>query len=267
MLDWLLGRKRRKGELPLYAALRSVPSRGLPPALATREADEAFAVPREAVKSQLLEPPRRPGDDEPLFVLLLDAGGRGFLTVAPPGDGGPCLPAFSTPLRAADYAQTQLTAGPPVSYLYSSPAEFARLLGDVGGAGITAFTLDRCPRCTTFNAVSPRPAMTAGDVLDLWAIFKSTELARADLYVEFALDEARAGRLAVARDVALETVGHVTLEDPRPHLLLGQLGVGLGDRGLVREAKAFLGFLGAGDWERRLDEDIGSSSPDFGGPA
>ena len=266
MLEWLLGKKKRGGELPLYAGLRSFPSRGIPPELAGREADESFAARAEALQRGLLVPPRRPQDDGPLFTLLLDAGGRGVVTLDPPGGGGgPCLPAFSTPLRAADYAQTQLGAGPAVGYLHSSPAEFARLLGDVGGAGITSFALDRCPRCPTFGAVTIGPAMTAGDVLRLWAVFKSTELARADLYVEFALDEARAGRLAVAREVALETVGHVTPEDPRAHLLLGQLGVGLGDRGLVREARAFLGFLGLGEWERKLDEDVRSGTPDFAG--
>jgi hypothetical protein len=263
MLEWLLGKKKREGELPLYAALRYVPSRGLPPELAAREADESFAARHEALADLLQEPSRRPEEDEPLFILLLDAGGRGFVTLTLPGDGGPCLPAFSTPLRAADYAQTLSAAGPPVRYLYSCPTEFARLLGDVGGAGITTFALDRCPRCPTFNAVSIGPAMTAGDTLKLWAVFKATELARADLYFEFALDEARAGRLAIAREVALETVGHVTMDDPRPHFLLGQLGVGLSDRGLVREAKTFLGFLGLDAWERKLDEVVRSGSPDF----
>ena len=267
MLEWLLGRKKREAEPPLYAGLRSTPSRGLPPELAAREADESFAARTEAHQRGLLEPPRRPGDDEPLFTVLLDAGRRGVVTFGLPGGGGPCLPAFSTPLRAGDYVRTLLAAGPPVHYLYSSPAEFARLLGDVAGAGITAFALDRCPRCPTFNAVQIGPAMTAGDALEVWAVFKSTELGRADLYTEFALDEARAGRLAVAREVALETVGHVTMEDPRPHLLLGQLGVGLGDRGLVREAKAFLGFLGLDDWERKLDEVVRSGEPDFAGLA
>lgn len=263
MFAWLLGKKKREGELALYAALRSVPSRGLPPELTTREADESFTDRTEALQRQLLETPRRPGDDEPLFTLLLDARRRGVVTLNPPGNGGPCLPVFSTPLRAADYAQTHLAAGLSVSYLYSSPAEFARLLGDVGGVGITAFALDRCPRCPTFNAVEIVPAMTTDDALRIWAISKSIELARADLYFEFALDEARAGRLTVAWEVALEAVGHVTMEDPRPHLLLGQLGVGLDDRKLVREAKAFLRFLQLDAWERKLDEDAGSGSPDF----
>ena len=63
--------------------------------------------------------------------------------------------------------------------------------------------------------------------------------------------------------MALETIGHVTVEDPRPHLLLGQLGVGLRDRRLVREAKAFLRFLKFDELERKLDDVARSGSPDF----
>ena len=253
------GRGEARGGLPLYAALRSTPSRGLPPALATREADESFAPRTEALERQLLEPPRRPGDDGPLFTLLLDAGGLGLVTLDPPGDGGPCLPAFSTPPRAADYAQTHFTAGPRQPPVLK-PRGIRPPAGDVGGVGVTAFALDRCPRCSTFSAVSAGPVMTAGDALRLCAVFKSTEPARADIYMEFALDAARAGRLEVAREVALETVGHVTLEDPRPHLLLGQLGVGL-----VREARAYLGFLGLEARGRKLDGVARPGSPDFDG--
>lgn len=119
----------------------------------------------------------------------------------------------------------------PRQLLLIEPRGIRPPAGGVGGAGTTAFSLDRCPRCPTFNAVSAGPAMTAGDALKMWAVFKATELARADLYFEFALDAARARRLAVAREVALETVGHVTMEDPRPHFPLGQLGVGLGTTG------------------------------------
>jgi len=47
----------------------------------------------------------------------------------------------------------------------------------------------------------------------------------------------------VARDVALELVGHVTAEDPRVHLLLGKLAIRVRDKGLLREAKRFLVLL------------------------
>jgi hypothetical protein len=40
MLEWLLAKRKREGELPLYAGLRSTPSRGLPHELAAVVAAE-----------------------------------------------------------------------------------------------------------------------------------------------------------------------------------------------------------------------------------
>jgi len=80
----------------------------------------------------------------------------------------------------------------------------------------------------------------------------------------------RAGRvcnecrvLEVARDVALEAIGHVTLEDPRLHFLLGQLALGLSDRVLLREARAHMAFFRQDMWEQRLDRSVRSGSPEF----
>ena len=86
---------------------------------------------------------------------------------------------------------------------------------------------------------------------------------RTELYLAYALDAARASRLEEARDVALSAVGHVSLEDRRLRLLLGQLAVALGDRTLLREAKAFLRFLNLSAWERMLEEVEQAGSPDF----
>jgi hypothetical protein len=58
----------------------------------------------------------------------------------------------------------------------------------------------------------------------------------------------------------------VDLEDPRPHLLLGQVAVKLGDRELLREAKSFLQFLKLDRWGWRLDQVVQSGSPDFEDP-
>ena len=63
--------------------------------------------------------------------------------------------------------------------------------------------------------------------------------------------------------MVLETVAHVSLEDPRAHLLLGQIAVALQDQALLREAKAFLQFFQLDSWERRLDEVVRARSPDF----
>ena len=84
-----------------------------------------------------------------------------------------------------------------------------------------------------------------------------------DLYLSYALASARAGELDTAREVTLETVAHVSFEDPRAHFLLGQIGVALQDRAMLREAKAFLRFFQLDLWERRLDGVVRSGSPDF----
>ena len=263
MLEWLIGKKKHKEELPIYSELKSIPTRGLPPELADKEASEFFTSQFEARQQELLEPTRCPPKDEPLFTELIRGKDGAVVTINLPDDGGRCLPVFSNPLRAGDYVQTLLPAGSTVQYLCSSPLELIEMLRDLEAAGVEAFTLDRCPRCEIVTIIDSSSAKTADDLLTLWAVFKATELARADLYFAFALDSARAGQLEVARSVVLETIGHVTLEDPRPHLLLGQLGVGLKDRRLVEEAKAFLRFWKFDEWERKLDHIARSGSLDF----
>lgn len=262
MLEWLIGKKKHKEKLPIYSELKSLPTRGLPSKLADKEASEFFTAQRDAREHELLEPTRRPPKDEPLFTELIIVKEGAVLTINLDNGRG-CLPVFSNPLRAEDYVQTLLPAGSTVQYLCSSPLELIQMRCDLEAAGVQAFTLDRCPRCEIFIVFGSDSAKTADDLLKVWAIAKATELSRADLYFAFALDSARAGQLDVARSVALETIGHVTLEDPRPHLLLGQLGVALKDRRLVEEAKAFLRLLKFDEWERKLDHIARSGSLDF----
>jgi hypothetical protein len=265
MFDWLAGKRNRK-HLPEYSALRSTPSRGLPPDLKEAEDSESYATRRENLQSELRKPPRRPPDDEPLFMELLEANGSGVVYITlPPEDGGRCLPVFSTPFRAFDYVQTLLPTGPAVRYLRSSPLQLATMLHDIEAIGIKTVALDRCSRCSIFTTVGA--PMTSDDLIGLWAIFKGTQLVRGNLYFSYALEAARAGRIEIARDVALETVGHVDLEDPRPHLLLGQLAVKLKDQELLREARNFLRFLKLDPWERKLDRVVQCGSPDFEDPA
>ena len=73
-----------------------------------------------------------------------------------------------------------------------------------------------------------------------------------ELYVEYALKAARTGQLETALDVALETVGHISVEDPRPHLLIGELAVLLRDPTLLQEAQTFLRFFKHEPWEQKL---------------
>jgi hypothetical protein len=265
MLEWLKGRRNRK-EIPEYSTLRLVPTRGLPSDLADAERSESFATSRENLERELRKLPRRPLGDEPLFIELLEARGSGVVTINLPDRSGQCLPVFSTPFRASDYVQTLLPSGPSVRYLSSSPLQLVQMLPRIEASGIEALALDRCPRCSIFTTVGTCSLKTSDDLIGLWCIFKATLLARADLYFSYALESARAGRIEIARDVALETVGHVNLEDPRPHLLLGQLAVKLRDRELLGEAKSFLQFFQLDRWGRKLDQVVQSGSPDFQDP-
>lgn len=262
MSNWLK-RRRTREEIPEYASVRRTPNRGLPSDLAEREAGEVFVSQREEIERSLREPPRRPQAESPLFVGLLAATQAGVVTMTLPEGGSPCLPIFSTPFRAADYVQTHLVRGPAVTYLSSSPLELVAMLGDLSGMGIEQFALDRCPRCNTFTAIGSDSITTADDAVKCWSIWKATELARMDLYLSYAAASARAGELDTAREVTLETVAHVSFEDPRAHFLLGQIAVALQDREMLREAEAFLHFFQFDLWERRLDGVVRSGSPDF----
>lgn len=266
MLDWLIGKKKNEDALPSYARLRANPNRGLPAELAEKEAGEVFDEFRDHIEQELREPARRPALDEPLFIELASVSKGGLLTLEMPDDGGRCLPVFSTPIRAADYIQTQLGHGPSLQYLSSTPLELTEMLRDLRHAGVETFTLDRCPRCEIFVATSSDGVKTADVLLELMAIFQATQFARASLYLDYAIGLARSEQFAEARDVAIETVGHVTMEDPRVHLLLGQLGVALKDRKLVGEAKAFLAFLKSVASERKLDSVISTGLPNFETP-
>jgi hypothetical protein len=136
------------------------------------------------------------------------------VTIDLPNSGGRCQPVFSTTFRSADYVQVLLASGPSVSYLVSSALDLVRMLRDLESMGIRAIAIDRCPRCSVFTVLSSGGLQSAADLLNAWSIVKATEMARADLYLKFALESARAGELKIARDVALQTVGHVSLEEP-----------------------------------------------------
>lgn len=109
--------------------------------------------------------------------------------------------------------------------------------------GISHVALDRCPRCGVFTVLGSSSLHNAAKVVENWKIWKATEIAGCRLYFGYAQAAARAGQFLVARDVALELVGHVTIQDARVHLLLGKLAITLMNKRLLREAKEFLVFL------------------------
>jgi hypothetical protein len=173
------------------------------------------------------------------------------------------MPVFSSPFRAADYVRTLLASGPSVVYLSSSPLELVAMFRDLREVGIDEFTLDRCPRCESFCAVSTASMTTADDVINCWSVFKSVEFARMEQFLEYAEAAARAEQFYTARDVLLEASVHIGIEDPRLHFSLGQVAVALYDSELLHEAKTFLRFFKLESWERRLNQLGRSRDYDF----
>jgi hypothetical protein len=251
---------RESMEVPHY----SRPPHGVPEELGQQVQSEGFSTRRATIERELLESASPTASSRPLLItFLIDDG---VVTIPKRAAGGPCLPAFSTPLAAADYEQTLLRAGPRVRYLASTPTQFVQMLHGLEAAGVESFTIDRCPRCPIFVCFESAAIESAEDVVKLWANGRATVLAMADSYHAYSLQAARAGRLELARDVSLDAVSYVTLEDPRFHLLLGQIAAALRDAVLLAEAKAFLRFLELPRWEQKLAQAEKSGTPDFTEP-
>jgi hypothetical protein len=186
----------------------------------------------------------RPGviGETPAFVTFLKKD-SGLLQIQVPELTGGCLLVFSTPLRAADYARVQ-TSTKAFECFGSSPAQGVMVIQHFREfAGISYLSLDRCPRCDVFATLKAAALDSADKVIRAWKISKASEIARCNLYWNYARAAAREGKLVLARAVALEIVGHVTAEDPRTHLLLGKLAIRLHDQRLLREAHSFIELL------------------------
>ena len=260
MFDWLKRRDKNQ-KLPEYSAAGKMPSRGVPCGLSEQEAKEAFSRRRDSFERWLCEPPRRPQPESQLFVEILNHNREAFVTIERSA-GSHCLVVFSSRVRAAEYMRTLLPSE-SVNYLSSSPLELVTLLRDAREVGIDGFTLDRCPRCDTFNVISNASTITIDDIITCWSVVKAMELARLELHLTYAQACARAQQFYSARDVLLEAAAHVSLEDPRLHWSLGQVAVALYDDELLREVKSFLRFFELKSWEGRLDRIAESRSLDL----
>lgn len=242
MFDWLFRKQSRSG-LPHYTALErnrlGKDRRDFSDLENSPEIDRL----REEFMPELLSLPRRPAEDEPLLTSFL-SGPTGVFTVTLP-DSTPCLLSFSTRLRAGEYAR--IHAGPlQLKYLSSSPQEFVAMLGDLRRCGaLQSFALDVCPHCMTFPVLETKPIVTPADVVKIWAIHKSGELARESLYFVRAKKAVERGDLQEAKETVLEAIQHVTSDSPRLHLLLGKIALSLREKEVYREVRAFLEFLNA----------------------
>jgi hypothetical protein len=236
--------RTKRQRSPSYSLLRAVPSRGLPKELADREASSDHQGWRDQIERELVA--QGCDEDEPSFFTFLKSG-NGLLQMYLPQHEGGCLLAFSSPLRAADYANE---AAPKQTFEYfcSSPKQVVFVVNEFRErASVRHIALDRCPRCEVFTTFGASNLDSAANVIQMRNIFKATEMARCGLYWEYARSAARSREFLCARDVALELVGHVTPEDPRSHLLLGKVAIKLEDRQLLHEAKEFLAALKQ-DW-------------------
>ena len=190
-----------------------------------------------------MKPDQRPADDQPLFITFASAKSGAPLSVQFSDSEGPCLLAFSSPVRAADYCRVRMGLAAEPHYRHSTPREFVRMVGDLRRATVRSLALDPCPRCDLITVMTPEWSDDPSPALEAWAVFKGTEVARFELYMDFAMSAAQRQEWTVARDVALELVGHVSAEPPHVHLLLGKLALLLRDGELLQGAKDWLKFL------------------------
>jgi hypothetical protein len=260
MFGWFARRRPAHLDPPTYSDLRRSPTRGFPAPLASMEGSESFKTRQRAIFDDVLRPPQLPAHDQPLFVTLIL--NEGVVTI-PMSDSVQCLVVFTSMIRAADYAQTLLASGPAVRYLSSTPAQFVTMLRDVSDRGITAFAIDRCPRCEEFWTVASRSVETADAAIQLWAIATSTQVARAEFALAHAESSARAGHLLAARDVLLEAIGHITPDDARLHFLLGQVAIARRKQRELQQVKEYLIYLQRQDWADRLQALATSGEPMF----
>jgi hypothetical protein len=230
------------GELPQYTQLQSGigPDRPANIADAERESPLLIAQANE-LKTELQRPPLRPADDKAILVIITD--GRGPISMVAP-TGEQCLLFFTSPYAASDYQRLRLRDMSSLLLAVSSASEVVRMLPAVK-ASASFMTIDKCPRCPD-AAVMPTDVMTMPDrIIYVWSAFMATKKARSDMYLSFANKARDAGNFALARDIALAQVAHVTPDDSRAHQLLHDVAVELHDATLQREADAYLAFLHA----------------------
>ncbi len=251
MFDWLF-RKSPHAGLPYYKALeRNQPGR-VRRDFSDLENSPEIAQLRTKFETELLSGPCCPKEDQRLLTTFIRYP-AGFFTITLP-NSIPCLLSFSSPMRAAGYARAHARRM-RLKYLSSSAQEFAQLLGDLRRSGaIQDFAIDVCPHCLTFPAIQIKELITPADILKIWAICKSGELARESLYFSRAKEAAERGNLQEARDIALEAIQHVTIESASLHLLLGKIAISLNDKDLLRDAQTFLEFLRSEPALRELRE-------------
>jgi hypothetical protein len=249
---------------PLYTQLKKIPSRGLPADLRKMEDAAEHRTRQDMFEMELVNSSLLPKPDAPALTIFVTGGSN--LVAIPLGDDAQCVHVFSERWRAVDYARTRLANQPGLSFAVLSADGFVELLRECEKSGNLSFSIDCCPRCENFTPYDSTLADDGAYLVQMIGVHKATEMARRHLYYYYALQKARIGHHVAARDVLLESVGHVTMSDPDTHLLLGQIGVATKDDELVREAHEYLRFFGSGAWDRKLEQVEMAGRADFEGP-
>lgn len=235
-LNW----SQKIGPTPHYTRFSDVVELELPSQVETWEASEDFANTCESIARALIASGKRKGSGHPFFISALLPKNQGIASVQT-RDGAMrrCAVFFSSATRLADYAQL-LLGGIELAEVQFTAEEFVESMRTLESGGIQQFTLDRCPRCWNFAVASTRSIRTTDDAIAHWSFVKAVEYARADYYYQLAERMLSSGDCKGARDLALQAVLHVTLEDPRFHLLLVEAGQRMNDKTLIDEARLTL---------------------------
>jgi hypothetical protein len=235
-LNW----SQKIGPTPQYTRFSDVVELELPPQVETWEASEDFANSCESIARSLIASGKRRGTDHTFFISALLPGNRGIASVQTrEGAMRRCAVFFSSATRLADYAQL-LLSGIELAEVRFTAGEFVESMRTLESGGIQQFTLDRCPRCWNFAVASTGSVRTADDAIAHWSFVKAVEYARADFYFQLAEQMLAAGDYLGVRNLALQAVLHVTLEDPRFHLMLVEVGQRMNDQTLIDEARLTL---------------------------
>src|SRR5215467_15446088 len=180
----------QKDGFPAYSLLQREPRRAHPEDLDVQEKSDEYKLRYKRLGSELCA--QVTDENTPRFFHFLKEKGQQLQVLTPEFNGG-CLLAFSSALRAADYARVQVPKK-KFEYFCSSPAQAAFGITEMREkAGVSHIALDRCPRCNVFTAVGTLNWTSPTDLILLWKTAKAIEITRCNLYLDYARAAAAKG--------------------------------------------------------------------------
>ncbi len=223
-------------------------------ASSTSTSGEDSAKTYEAIKERLKDGPMQKEVDQ-RTTKLLESGvvpenffcgvvpPHGQLIVcAPPGSQHKTLMLFTSPLLALDYLRfNKISASPAGFKLESLPV----LAEQWKAAGIDSFALNRCPRCPTFNIISPKDGLLSERQLKLmWAVSRAIRDYRGESTVRqfLATDVNHLPQRRALREYLRD---HVDYGIPYVHWMIGLIAGQQGDDAVREDSVQRLAEFGA----------------------